>query len=232
MTSSASIDPPRAPLLDVAELLALVDNDADRAQHVIHEVGRLKPVVDVMLGRSHAVGTVDDAALGVLTNLHLSEREVDFFAAMALPVALTHSLAVELWPDNDFSDLLDGMMANGLILGDDNDVTVIGRVPEALRRVARQECLRRHPDTYRHNMQRIREAMKKTEQPPAARLQQAFEDKDVAGMIEVLRPNVYSLTSEVPRLTYSALGALPTEVQTTHPDLMFCRAFLAASSAP
>ncbi|MCD7101595.1 LuxR C-terminal-related transcriptional regulator [Pseudoclavibacter sp. 13-3] len=230
MTSSASTDSTRAPLIDAAELLALVDNDADLAKRVTHEAGRLQPVVDVMLGRGRAVGNVDDAALGVLTNLHLSEREVDFFSAMALPVALTHSLAVELWPDSDFSDLLDGMMANGLISRADDDVTVIGRVPEALRRVVRQECRRRRPDTYRQNMQRVREAMKKTEQPPAARLQQAFEDQDVTSMIEVLRPNLYSLTSEVPHLMHRALRALPPEVQTSHPDLMFCRAFLAAQA--
>ncbi|KAB1664186.1 response regulator transcription factor [Pseudoclavibacter sp. CFCC 13611] len=227
---SAGIDPPRAPLLDAAELLALVDNDSELAQRVTDEAGLLRPVVEVVLGRSRAAGTVDDAALGVLTNLHLSEREIDFFAAMTLPVALTHSLAVELWPDNDFPDLLAGMISNGLILADDDDVTVIGRIPAALRRVTRQECLRRHPETYEHNMQRIREAMKKTEQPPATRLQQAFEDEDIAGMIEVLRPNLYSLTSEVPSLMYRALGALPTEVQTTHPDLMFCRAFLAVQA--
>lgn len=92
---SAGIDPPRAPLLDAAELLALVDNDSELAQRVTDEAGLLRPVVEVVLGRSRAAGTVDDAALGVLTNLHLSEREIDFFAAMTLPVALT-----TVWPSN------------------------------------------------------------------------------------------------------------------------------------
>lgn len=183
---------PQSRMLTRDELLDLVDDDSKRADSIMRDVGLFDDLVQMKLGAVTTAGTLEDAALGCISSLHLRERAYDGLAVLAMPVVLTHQVASRLLRETDLRALVHELAAFGLVLPVPDDSTVIGQVPDVFRRVLRLQHEAHHPEWSERAAQVLREVLTDTGQSAEVRLRQAVELHDVEGMISVLQPTCMS----------------------------------------